>query len=356
MIVVAPEAPHRPDPRHLRPRHPLGVPRSGCPPSAPLAPDERLVLYPRFPLSYQPALRPSRLKVSALAAAAATIAGVACAAASAAPASAAATTLDAAAPVPGGASSAVLAGSHFSGGILGLAPAARQAPAQPAAVSPAEAAKPPAPKAPPGQPAAKSAKAATVTAPKAARTAAAARPAHTAARPAARTSSGSPLANVLKGVRHQAAAVQRPFTFYDSVTPQQIPAHQRVATYATGSFAVPASRLAGRGSVLWIDTQGNDYRASVLDVEPGDATPSIAANWAWHKLHADPGSLACIYTMRSEWPATQAAISSLPAQMRSHIRWWIADPTGYAHIVPGANATQWYWGKSYDISSSNSNL
>ena len=108
--------------------------------------------------------------------------------------------------------------------------------------------------------------------------------------------------------------------------------------------------------MLWIDTNGSDPKADVLDVEPGDATPSQAATWAYQKLKAEPGSLACIYTMLSEWSATQAAISTLPSWMHAHIRWWIADPTGSPHIVPGADATQWYWGNSYDISSAKSNL
>ena len=54
--------------------------------------------------------------------------------------------------------------------------------------------------------------------------------------------------------------------------------------------------------------------------------------------------------MRSEWPAVKAAVGKLPAKMRSHVRYWIADPTGTPHIVPGSDATQWYWGSSYDIS------
>jgi hypothetical protein len=36
--------------------------------------------------------------------------------------------------------------------------------------------------------------------------------------------------------------------------------------------------------------------------------------------------------------------------MRSHVRYWIADPTGQPHIVPGSDATQWYWGSNVDIS------
>ena len=53
--------------------------------------------------------------------------------------------------------------------------------------------------------------------------------------------------------------------------------------------------------------------------------------------------------MRSEWPAVQAAVATLPTRMRSRVRWWIADPTGYPHLVPGSDATQWYWGPRYDI-------
>ncbi|HTZ92173.1 MAG TPA: hypothetical protein VMB74_07255 [Streptosporangiaceae bacterium] len=154
----------------------------------------------------------------------------------------------------------------------------------------------------------------------------------------------------------QQSAPQRPYEFYDSVTPSAIPPGKIVATYASGPFAVSQAQVAGRPQVLWIDTNGSDPKADVLDVEPGDATPSMAASWAYAKLHAEPNSLACIYTMLSEWPATQAAIATLPASMQSHIRWWIADPNGIPHIVPGANATQWYWGSSYDISSANSGL
>jgi hypothetical protein len=140
----------------------------------------------------------------------------------------------------------------------------------------------------------------------------------------------------------------KPYLIYDSVTPSQIPAHHEIATYATGGFAVPAANVAGK-HVLWIDTNGSDPHAQALDVEPGDATPALAANWAQHKLNDQPGSVAHIYTMISEWPAVKAAVSHLPGWMHSHIRWWIADPTGVAHIVPGAQATQWYWGKNFDI-------
>jgi hypothetical protein len=145
------------------------------------------------------------------------------------------------------------------------------------------------------------------------------------------------------------AAPARPFEVYDSVTPSQVPAGARLATYADGGYAVSPSQVAGRGHVLWIDTSGSDPRAAALDVEPGDATPGQAATWAWQKLHHAAGQVAIIYTMRSEWAAAQAAVGTLPSGMQHQVRWWIADPTGVPHIVPGASATQWYWGHNYDI-------
>jgi hypothetical protein len=133
------------------------------------------------------------------------------------------------------------------------------------------------------------------------------------------------------------------------VTPAAIPANHPIATYADGGYAVSPSQVAGR-HVLWIDTNGSDPAASALDVEPGDATPSQAASWAASRLTAHPHAEAIIYTMQSQWPAAQAAVASLPTWMQHHIRWWIADPTGVPHILPGADATQWYWGPNYDIS------
>jgi hypothetical protein len=142
----------------------------------------------------------------------------------------------------------------------------------------------------------------------------------------------------------------KPYLMYDSVTPSAIPRHHLIATYATGPYAVPAAHVAGRGPIHWIDTNGSDPHASVLDVEPGDATASMAATWTHEKLTADPHAVAHLYTMRSEWPAVQAAVGNLPRWMQNHVRYWIADPTGVPHIVPGSQATQWYWGSSYDIS------
>lgn len=151
---------------------------------------------------------------------------------------------------------------------------------------------------------------------------------------------------------HRAVAARpaAPYLIYDSVIPSAIPANHVAATYATGPFAASPSQLAGKGPVVWIDTIGSDPAASALDVEPGDATPSVAATWALQRLSKRPHAVARIYTNISEWAAVKAAVAGLPQQIQARIRWWVADPTGVAHIVPGSDATQWYWGSSYDIS------
>jgi hypothetical protein len=149
----------------------------------------------------------------------------------------------------------------------------------------------------------------------------------------------------------QPAAPARPYQMYDSVTPAAIPGGKAVATYADGPYAATPAQVAGRGPVTWIDTNGTDPAgATVLDVEPGDATPQMAATWTARHLDAHPHGTAVIYTMLSDWPATKTAIATLPAWQQHNVRYWIADPTGTPHLVPGSSATQWYWGTSYDIS------
>jgi hypothetical protein len=147
------------------------------------------------------------------------------------------------------------------------------------------------------------------------------------------------------------AASSKPATIYDSVTPSSIPAGTDAAVYADGTYQASAASVASHKNVLWIDTNGSRTDANALDVEPGDATPAGAAAWVKAKLTKDPSATAIIYTFKSNWPATTAAINALPKTMQSHVKYWIADPTGTKHILPGAAATQWYWGPSYDISS-----
>lgn len=141
----------------------------------------------------------------------------------------------------------------------------------------------------------------------------------------------------------------QPYTIYDAVSPGAIPAGQaQVAVYGNGHYQASWSDVHGRQRVLWIDTNGSNPGCDVLDVEPGDATPSGAAVWVRQRLTRWPNHLAVVYTMRSEWQQVKAAIGTLPGPMKSRVRYWIADPTGIQHIVPGSSATQWYWGANFD--------
>jgi hypothetical protein len=190
---------------------------------------------------------------------------------------------------------------------------------------------------------------------------AAAAPAHAAPAPAhaapAHTAKASAAPVHTAHAHHAApaapAAPAKPYLIYDSVTPSSVPAGQPMATYANGAYAASLSSVAGHGNVLWIDTNGSDPGANALDVEPGDATPAGAAQWVWTKMRADHGATAIVYTMISDWTSVKANIGALPSWMQGHVRYWIADPTGVPHVLPGANATQWYWGNNYDITTAN---
>jgi hypothetical protein len=154
----------------------------------------------------------------------------------------------------------------------------------------------------------------------------------------------------------KAAAAAKPYTIYDSVTPSTIPSGQAAAVYANGAYAASSAQTSGHHSVLWIDTNGSDPSANVLDVEPGDATPAGAAQWVQHRLAKQPHSVAIVYTMMSDWQQVKDNVAHLPGWMQSQVRYWIADPTGAPHVVPGSSATQWYWGNSYDVTTANPNF
>jgi hypothetical protein len=209
------------------------------------------------------------------------------------------------------------------------------------------------------QPAASHAPSARVAAASAPAKAAAAKPAAAKAAAPAHATLARSAAAQRPAVQHKAAqptGPTKPYVIYDSVTPGTLPANQPAAVYADGAYAASSSQVAGHHSVLWIDTNGSDPNANALDVEPGDATPAGAAQWVQAHLSAQPHSVAIIYTMRSDWSAVQDSVGSLPSWEQSHVRYWIADPTGVPHVVPGSSATQWYWGSNYDISTANPNF
>ena len=144
-----------------------------------------------------------------------------------------------------------------------------------------------------------------------------------------------------------------PYLIYDSVTPSSIPTGEPAAVYADGAYAAASNQVTGHHDVIWIDTNGSDTKANVLDVEPGDATPAGAAQWVQQRLTEQPNQNAIVYTMMSDWQQVKDNVGQLPSWMQAKVKYWIADPTGVPHVVAGSSATQWYWGTNYDITSAN---
>jgi hypothetical protein len=246
--------------------------------------------------------------------------------------------LSATVPAPQSAASVVAAfAAHATGATQGAPVVASHAPATPSKPAPA-----------------KAAPAKHATAKLAAVTLATAKPA--TAKPAtAKPATVKPAKPKLAPVHH-AAAPAKPYQIYDSTTPSVIHGNHQIATYANGAYAASPSSVAGRGHVLWIDTNGSDPKADALDVEPGDATPAGAAAWVQTKLNADHNHVAIVYTMKSQWQAVKDNVATLPHWMQDKVRYWIADPTGVDHVVPGSNATQWFWGtgsQNWDITTAN---
>lgn len=141
---------------------------------------------------------------------------------------------------------------------------------------------------------------------------------------------------------------------YDSTRPWLIPSDAEViAAYANGRFAADFAQLQKqfpKARILQIDVLGTDPDASVKDIEPGDMNPGDAARVVDDRHQAHPGALTRLYCDQSEWPAVKLSVATLADEVRDCVRYWIADPTGIPHFVPGSDATQYEFGTSYDTS------
>ncbi len=142
---------------------------------------------------------------------------------------------------------------------------------------------------------------------------------------------------------------------YDSDRPWLVPASAAVlAFYGTGLYAADRAtvqREHPHTSLLAIDAVNTDPGGcSIADVERFDMKPSDLLDWVPRRLRAHPGSLARVYCDKSTWPEAQYYVGQLAEAERGAVRWWIADPTGTAHQLDGADAVQWFWGQDWDIS------
>src|SRR5580693_611756 len=157
----------------------------------------------------------------------------------------------------------------------------------------------------------------------------------------------------------------------DSTTPLQSNPEgvtDRIAAYANGLFAADLAELAAhygdKVRIYGIDVLGDlPHVASIADVETLDMTADDLRTWIPERLnagpkdgHGDPTWLARPYCNLSTWPAVRGVVRGLGPQYRRQVRYWIANPTGIRHIVPGSSATQFFWGSpsspgtNYDLS------
>lgn len=140
--------------------------------------------------------------------------------------------------------------------------------------------------------------------------------------------------------------------FYDSTDPDLIPNGVHACLYGNGPYSARHYDGLDRfASVLWIDVQGDDWLdCSILDVETFDATPADVPEWVRRRAETR-GEPARIYCNLSTWPTIRKLVAEhLPWAYRKGIRYWIANPTGTEHLVPGSAACQWQWEGDYDVS------
>lgn len=150
------------------------------------------------------------------------------------------------------------------------------------------------------------------------------------------------------------------FTLYDSVTPENIPNGANAAVYVNGRFFARPDQVRRFKSVYWIDVNGTDPFAQCLDVETGDADASQIPEWVTrHVDHyglGNPRVKARLYgnlignPPHNGWQSMRNQVATLPPEYRAHVVYWIANPTGVPHIVPGSAGTQYKWTSKVDIS------
>jgi hypothetical protein len=142
-----------------------------------------------------------------------------------------------------------------------------------------------------------------------------------------------------------------PTAMFDSVDVSQLPADAAaVAGYTAGSWPTYPTLLKSfpHAHVLSIAI-GSGYDADCLDVEPGDATPAVAAAWVKRQLLRGV-KRPVVYTSVSGMDSLLATLAAAGIK-RSQVRVWTAHYTFSAHLCgprscgqlrsTTADATQW---------------
>lgn len=141
---------------------------------------------------------------------------------------------------------------------------------------------------------------------------------------------------------------------YDSVTSHDIPAGaQMVAGYVDGAYAWSLLdwELHLGATKVRITVTGATLDAHVADVETGDLTPALGAEWGRRMLAA--GKYPVLYFSLGLWPQVKAAIEAAGLQT-GQFGAWVALWDGVAQLQPGWLAKQYAHppgsGGHYDLS------
>ena len=135
----------------------------------------------------------------------------------------------------------------------------------------------------------------------------------------------------------------------DSTTLADIPVAgtQLVMVYANGLYRVllqdVVARFGPQVPVAWIDVNGSDVYADVLDVETGDATPAGAVVWVKAKLLTKPVYPPVVYCNRATLTPLFNAMGAAGLHVGTHFRLWIAtlDGTRTVPDMTGVTAVQY---------------
>ena len=134
----------------------------------------------------------------------------------------------------------------------------------------------------------------------------------------------------------------------DSTTLADIPVAgtQLVMVYANGLYCSHSPDVAARFPgvpMVWIDVNGSDVYADVLDVETGDATPAGAVVWVKEKLLTKPVYPPVIYCNRATLTPLFNVMGAAGLHVGTHFRLWIAtlDGTKTVPDMTGVTAVQY---------------
>lgn len=108
--------------------------------------------------------------------------------------------------------------------------------------------------------------------------------------------------------------------FYDSVSPEKIPAGAYACLYADGDYAAPASAASRFAGVQWITVTGETATAGLADYEPGNPVYGTSGRLLeWSETRIAAKYVPVVYCDRSNLPGAISALGSVADE----VWWWV---------------------------------